>query len=1023
VAYKIHPGIGAARVGDSPSDWFIGPETRAEPEPPYGGYRDDEGRIKRQAARFRVFDHVGGTAVPVNGLLVTWTVLLGPDPLGPSMTLTGPNQVLKLAPVPFSDGPPAQVSWGEIRTDSEGNLLVLSGVTEGGFYATSCGRISASIAGNPALRSWVAILPPNFSPSVRPSMTAYDYLIELAGVPSPLLFLRDIYPILKVVGIGDAALPAGSAADHTQALAAPAWSIGSACNFNITATAKTMLTQWAAGPANYTVEAWPPPPPSLDNPEELDRGPLSRVAFGGWDLGSGPATWLNTFTYLSASGDPLRLDLSAPAAYPASFSGASNWLTDNCTAEWPQIWGTAGALPAFAPNPWQTRGFVVRQAGAQAYVEDTLPANPLSLVPYVMQLTRTLEFGDLRQSASQVETAAILFEIGHQSSGVNFNLTLPAWLSGPSSYNVPAQAAGVITTERIPISYAPTAVSEQTGVIEVQQVGGPLYSIPVHAKTIAPVATEVVFVLDHSYSMTGLCADGLQKIEKLRQALDTFIALTQPADGVGAVAFNQAVVDTLPLTAPDSSLHDFAALLSPAGSTSIGAGIEAAIDVFSGAFSSQQALIVVTDGLENVPPFVNDVIALIPDPTRVFSVGIGRTQDVNTSVLQALCGNQGGYLLLTGSMTAATEALVLDKFFLRILANATNIDVILDPPTILYPGKIERIAFPVSEFEHSFDAIVLSREREAIAFALEAPDGTLITPETLKGWAGNRYATATNVAYYRVRLPLPLLNAPAVASGTWQLLLAQRKPESQQIEDEFSQLVPHARARAFGKRDRVEPVACEVIVHAHSDLHLDATLQQSSIELGSAVLMELLLNVKGQPFAGQVSAIAQVRGPTGFTFTVRLAPEGAGRFVGRFEPVRPGIYRVTMVCEGTTPGGHAFRREQLATAAVLDTKGGSAGSTTPGGDDCDPNHSNADPNSDSECKPGCAPHSKAPGCALCKLLACLRARQGKGRAPRARCALCFVKRTLARSGCPRPANERRSSSRSVGAKSRKAPKA
>jgi len=96
MAYKIHPGIGVARVGDSPTDWFVGPETIDEPEPPYGGYRDAEGRIKRQAGRFRVFEHVGNTATPVAGVNVVWTVVLGPDANGPSATLSGPNKVAKL---------------------------------------------------------------------------------------------------------------------------------------------------------------------------------------------------------------------------------------------------------------------------------------------------------------------------------------------------------------------------------------------------------------------------------------------------------------------------------------------------------------------------------------------------------------------------------------------------------------------------------------------------------------------------------------------------------------------------------------------------------------------------------------------------------------------------------------------------------------------------------------------------------------------------------------------------------------
>src|SRR5262245_39734235 len=39
--FKIHPGLGVARGGDSPTEWFIGPETADEPKPPPGGYKDN----------------------------------------------------------------------------------------------------------------------------------------------------------------------------------------------------------------------------------------------------------------------------------------------------------------------------------------------------------------------------------------------------------------------------------------------------------------------------------------------------------------------------------------------------------------------------------------------------------------------------------------------------------------------------------------------------------------------------------------------------------------------------------------------------------------------------------------------------------------------------------------------------------------------------------------------------------------------------------------------------------------------
>src|SRR5438876_660200 len=63
--YKIHPAIGVARVGDSPSDFFIGPEKPGDPgvelspgaaDKPITKYKS-AGQIKRQGARFRVFEY------------------------------------------------------------------------------------------------------------------------------------------------------------------------------------------------------------------------------------------------------------------------------------------------------------------------------------------------------------------------------------------------------------------------------------------------------------------------------------------------------------------------------------------------------------------------------------------------------------------------------------------------------------------------------------------------------------------------------------------------------------------------------------------------------------------------------------------------------------------------------------------------------------------------------------------------------------------------------------------------------
>lgn len=71
--YKIHPAIGIARLGDSPDEFYLAPETPAslpvacddqgnalvspdgESEVPIGSFKDARGRIKRQGARFQVY--------------------------------------------------------------------------------------------------------------------------------------------------------------------------------------------------------------------------------------------------------------------------------------------------------------------------------------------------------------------------------------------------------------------------------------------------------------------------------------------------------------------------------------------------------------------------------------------------------------------------------------------------------------------------------------------------------------------------------------------------------------------------------------------------------------------------------------------------------------------------------------------------------------------------------------------------------------------------------------------------------
>jgi hypothetical protein len=69
--YEIYPAIGIARVGNAPEAFYNGPETAGGlplhadgSSAPFGAgdFRDEEGRVKRQAARFRIFRRAPGEA-------------------------------------------------------------------------------------------------------------------------------------------------------------------------------------------------------------------------------------------------------------------------------------------------------------------------------------------------------------------------------------------------------------------------------------------------------------------------------------------------------------------------------------------------------------------------------------------------------------------------------------------------------------------------------------------------------------------------------------------------------------------------------------------------------------------------------------------------------------------------------------------------------------------------------------------------------------------------------------------------
>lgn len=169
VRARIHPGIGIARIGDSKTSFFIGPEVEQPLSLEPGAYRDAEGALKRQAARFHIYAYnAAGDVVRelvTDNAEITWTVHVAnrkaqwyqfqaaldiPEAAAMSVPLRNPlvkdedriPLAIDAGPVSISGtntcgetyqfnkgsfrGTP--VSLGEVQTDAQGCLLVLGGL-------------------------------------------------------------------------------------------------------------------------------------------------------------------------------------------------------------------------------------------------------------------------------------------------------------------------------------------------------------------------------------------------------------------------------------------------------------------------------------------------------------------------------------------------------------------------------------------------------------------------------------------------------------------------------------------------------------------------------------------------------------------------------------------------------------------------------------------------------------------------------------------------------------------------------
>jgi hypothetical protein len=259
VSAAIHPAIGIARIGNSSSDYYLGPELPGTVPLAPGGFKDASGAINRQAARFRMYGLDRHRRVvrelTTEEAEITWrahltnakaawydfhTALDIPEAqqtLRRNATYVGAARAGLIidpgaraisgrysGPVAFDRGHflGVEAPLGELRTDDAGRLLVLGGKGQsfspfGARLTTfannddwcddaSDGPVTATVRLGrrmlPVTPAWVVTGPPNYGPALATGYrTLYDVMTQtmidlgLLSPPTRVRFLRDIYPL------------------------------------------------------------------------------------------------------------------------------------------------------------------------------------------------------------------------------------------------------------------------------------------------------------------------------------------------------------------------------------------------------------------------------------------------------------------------------------------------------------------------------------------------------------------------------------------------------------------------------------------------------------------------------------------------------------------------------------------------------------------------------------------------------------------------------------------------------------
>lgn len=258
--------------------------------------------------------------------------------------------------------------------------------------------------------------------------------------------------------------------------------------------------------------------------------------------------------------------------------------------------------------------------------------------------------------------------------------------------------------------------------------------------------------------------------------------------------------------------------ITEGGTTSIGSGLQTAQAQLlnNGDPLHSWAIVLLSDGYENTPPWVADILpAIVASKTVVHTIALGPDSDQN--LLLDIASQTGG------TYSYAPDASALSSIYNIIIGQVSGQQTLFLESGAIQQGQIEEksLTLDIGLFEATFSVIWSEPNVINIALTLRQPDGRLIDPTVAANDPNIDFYAGSTFQYYRIRGPM---------AGIWTMRIYGA---SISLKDATA-----AAAQSY-----------TALVTGHTDTTLNFYLDQSAYQIGEHILLSAVL-ADQQPIRG-----------------------------------------------------------------------------------------------------------------------------------------------------------------------------